>query len=1080
MPSRRSRRIAMSAALVLTALAATPSADQVGRGSGPGVPAALPVDPLRFRYLGPAPAGRIASAVGVPGDPSTYYLGAASGGIWKSTDRGATFVPIFDNQPVAAIGALALAPSDANIVWAGTGEPWVIRPSDVIGDGVYKSIDAGKTWQHAGLADTGRISRIVVHPTNPAVVFVCAVGRATGPQQERGLFRTETGGTSWQRVLFVNADTGCSGLSMDAANPNVLVAGMWQIEQHTWAQFSGGVGSGVYVSRDGGTRWTAVDNGLPKPPVGKIDVAIAPSNSKRVYALIQTADQGSLWRSDDAGASFKAVSWDRSLIGRGGYSIRLAVNPQNADGVLVANGSLHRSNDGGSTFSVAGGCGDCHDIWMDPKDPRRYVLTDDAGASIVSPQGNATVRLPIGQMYHVAVDNRVPYWIYSNRQDGGTMRGPSTTPEQTGNGRLTGSAASTAVAAGGRGAPAGRGRGAVPPAWETGLGGCGSGFTIPDPTDASIVWATCYGNRVTRWDARTRTARSVSPWMITLDSPPAESRYRCHWTAPIAFDPFDHATVYYGCQVIFKTSNGGQSWDVISPDLSTGDPSRVVSSGGIVGDNRGQFAGEVVYAIAASSVRRGVIWAGTNDGRVWITRDVGTTWTDVTKNVHMPAWGTVTQIHASTFDAGAAYIAVDYHLMDNREPFIFRTSDYGQTWTKVTGDLPSTHPLDYVLSVAENPNRQGMLFAGTGHAFYYSMDGGGHWTRFRDGLPPAPVTWIVVEPRSHDVVVSTYGRGLFVLPNISVFEQTGQTAFRPGTTLYTPRPGIRQARTGSAEFVFSLGAPPATPVQMQIFDESDQLIRTELVQNARAGLNRVVWDLRYDAPRPAALRTTPTEHPRIWDEPRFQNRDTRGITHWGVGGTTATPIAAPGRYTVRLILENRPFTQPFEVIADPAIGSPDADLVESTKMQVRIRDAINDTSEVVNRIEVVRRQIEDLLREHRGRDEFEKPLADLDRKILDVELRLVTRSDMLSDDQYFVEAYKVYLNLLWLGGAVGTGAGDEAGGADARPRDAAYQILGLLEQQLAAAKAGFAAIIEKDLPEFNRAMAGRLPEIRDR
>jgi hypothetical protein len=347
-------------------------------------------------------------------------------------------------------------------------------------------------------------------------------------------------------------------------------------------------------------------------------------------------------------------------------------------------------------------------------------------------------------------------------------------------------------------------------------------------------------------------------------------------------------------------------------------------------------------------------------------------------------------------------------------------------------------------------------------------------------LPPAPVTWIVVEPRSHDVVVSTYGRGLFVLPNISVFEQTGQTAFRPGTTLYTPRPGIRQARTGSAEFVFSLGAPPATPVQMQIFDESDQLIRTELVQNARAGLNRVVWDLRYDAPRPAALRTTPTEHPRIWDEPRFQNRDTRGITHWGVGGTTATPIAAPGRYTVRLILENRPFTQPFEVIADPAIGSPDADLVESTKMQVRIRDAINDTSEVVNRIEVVRRQIEDLLREHRGRDEFEKPLADLDRKILDVELRLVTRSDMLSDDQYFVEAYKVYLNLLWLGGAVGTGAGDEAGGADARPRDAAYQILGLLEQQLAAAKAGFAAIIEKDLPEFNRAMAGRLPEIRDR
>lgn len=1061
--SRRSRRRTVVGGLLAAAVLSAAFLVSAQRGGGPGVASTLPVDPLRFRYMGPAPAGRIASAVGIPGDPTTYYLGLASGGIWKSTDSGATFVPIFDDQPVAAIGALAIASSQPNVVWAGTGEAWVIRPSDVMGDGVYKSPDAGKTWQHMGLGDTGRIGRIVVHPTNPAIVFVCAVGRATGPQQERGVFRTVNGGTTWQRVLFVNADTGCSGLSIDAADPNVLVAGMWQIEQHPWAQLSGGPGSGVYLSRDGGTKWTKVEDGMPRPPVGKIDVAIAPSNSKRMYALIQTADQGSLWRSDDAGVSFRVVSWDRSLTGRAGYYIRLAINPQNADDVLVANSSFHRSSDGGLTFPGTGGCGDCHDIWMDPKDPRRYVLTDDAGAGIFSPQGNVTVRLPNGQMYHVAVDNRVPYWIYSNRQDDGTMRGPSTTPEQTGNGRLP--------------APGGRGAG---PAWEAGLGGCESGFTIPDPTNADVVWASCYGNKLTRWDARTRTARSVSPWMITLDSPPTDSKYRCHWTAPVAFDPFDHTTVYYGCQVIFETSNGGQSWTVISPDLSTKDPSRIVSSGGVVGDNLGQYTGEVVFAIAPSPVLKGLIWAGTNDGKIWHTRDAGTTWVDVSKNVNMPVWGTVAQIHPSTFDAGTAYVAVDYHLMDNREPFIYKTSDFGQTWKKVTGDLPAKHPLDYVMSVAENPNRRGMLFAGTGHGFYYSMDEGAHWTQLKDGLPPAPVTWIVVEPRYHDVVVSTYGRGLFILADISLLEQTGQTSAQPGTTLYAPRPAIRQARGGTAQFVFSLASAPTSPIQMQILDASGQLIRTQQVQGARAGLNRATWDLRYDPPRLVALRTTPKDNPRIWDEPRFQNRDTRGITHWGVGGATAAPIAAPGKYSVRIILENRPYTQPFEVIKDPAIASPDADVVESTKMQVRIRDDINETSDIVNRMEVVRKQIEDLLKDNRGRDEFEKPLVELDRKIMDVELQLVTRSDQLSDDKYFVEAYKVYLNLLWLGGAVGTGAGDEAGGAEYKPRDAAHEILDQLEKQLAAAKAAFANITDKELPEFNRAMAGKLPEIKDR
>jgi hypothetical protein len=1104
-----------------------PAAGQRGGGGG-GVPQSQPVAPLRFRYMGPAPAGRVAAAVGVPGDSTTYYLGSASGGVWKSTDGGESFIPVFDDQPVAAIGALAVAPSDPAQVWAGTGEAWVIRDSDIMGDGVYKSTDAGATWKNMGLGETGRIGRVIVHPTNPNIVFVCAIGRVTGPQPDRGVFRTTDGGATWQRVLFVNADTGCSGLSMDANDPNTLVAGTWQVVLHTWGEFSGmwpgytgTPGSGVYISHDGGTKWAKVDVGMPRPPVGKIDVAIAPSNSKRIYALIQTADQGSLWRSEDGGATFKVVSWDRTLIGRAGYYIRLAVNPTNPDDVFVLNSGYHRSADGGATFSGGGGgggagCGDCHDVWIDPRNAARVVLTDDGGAQISTGQGSVIrVSLPNGQMYHVATDNRVPYWIYSNRQDDGTMRGPSTTPEQTGRGCLPeppGAALAPAPPAGragrggggaaGRGAavaapsPCGSTTGAVGPAagggrgggrggtlaWQPGIGGCESGFTLPDLNDPDIVWASCYGNEVTRFDNRLGRARSVSPWIHTLDSEPNKAKYRCHWTPPLAIDPFDTKTVYYGCQVIFKTSDGGQNWSVISPDLSTQDPTRIVSSGGIVGDNLGQFYGELVFAIAPSKIQRGLIWAGTNDGKLWNTRDGGGHWTDVTKNVTgLPAWGTISQIDPSNFAAGTAYVAVDAHLNDDRKPYLFKTADFGQTWTRLSDTLPQGHPLDYVKSVAENPNKAGMVFAGTGHGFFYSMDDGAHWTRFKDGLPPAPVTWITIQKPAHDVVISTYGRGLFILPDITILEQTGQPMPPPVTRLFTPKPAFRMARSGQAEFLFSLASASPEPVRVEVLDGNGQLVRQLDVQGARAGLNRAEWDLRYEAPRTVALRTTPKENPEIWQETRFRGRDTRPVVHWGIGGTQTTgPIAAPGKYSVRLTVAGQTFTEPFDVLKDPAIPSSDADLVASTQVQIRIRDDMNAAADMANRLEVARKQVEDLLKANRGKDELEKPLLDLDKKLMDVELQVITRSDMMSDDKYYPEQYRVYMNLIWLNGVVNNGAGDVAGGAEYRPTTASVQVLDLIEKDLATAKAGFTTAVDKDLAAFNAAMAGKLPPIKDK
>jgi photosystem II stability/assembly factor-like uncharacterized protein len=1007
---------------------------------------------FRFRFIGPISGNRIASVAGVPGDPTTYYAGAASGGVWKTTDGGIRWVPIFDKEPVAAIGALAVAQSDPSVVWAGTGEAWAIRDSDVMGDGVYKSTDAGKTWRHMGLDATGRIGRIIVNPTDENNVFVCALGRMTGPQQERGVYRTTDGGKTWERVLFVDENTGCSGLSMDPENPRTLIAGTWQAAMHTWAEISGGPGSGIFISHDSGTTWKRImGHGLPKPPVGKIDVAIAPTDSNRMYALIQTADQGSVWRSDDGGENWRVVNWTRALIGRAGYYIRIAVSPANEDEVLIANSSFFHSVDGGVTFNQVPWGGDNHDIWIDPKNANRFALTNDGGMLITTLHGKSFTRvsLPIGQMYHVAVDNQIPYDVYSNMQDDGNMRGPST---------------SFGFAFGG----------GEQPGWDHGMGGCESGFTVPDPTDPDIVWATCYGDEVTRWDAKTKMAHSVSPWFHTLDSPPNDTKYRCHWTPPLAIDPFDHNTVYYGCQVIFKTSDAGQTWKVISPDLSTNDPSRIVSSGGIVGDNLGQFYGEVVFAIAPSQIRKGLIWAGTNDGQIWYTKDGGGHWTNTTKNISgMPPWGTVTSIEPSHFDPGTAYVSVDFHLMDNRDPFIYKTTDYGQTWTKISDGIPKGE-LSYIRIIAEDPNCKGLLFAGTGNDLYYSLDDGGHWKTLDDGLPHSPISWAVVQKQFHDLVVSTYGRGLYILDDITPLEQMAQKASDEPVRFFEPRATYRFARGARAILDFSLQSPTKSPVQIEILDAHNNVVRKLKGAPGKEGLNRADWDLRYDPPTLVALRTAAPDNPHIWEEPRFRGKDSRPITHWGIEGAQSGPLAAPGKYTVRLTVDGKSYTQPLTILRDPKSPGTDADIDASVKMLLRIRDDITATSEMVNQIEWMRKQLDDAADSLRGEKEkadLLKSIEDMQQKLQTVEYKLVSKVETNSDDKYYVAAYKVYLNLIWLNAEVGTGGGDVAGGADFAPTAAETEVLGLIEKDLETAKADYKTLMDKEVPAFNRSLA---------
>lgn len=1040
---------------------------------------------FKFRFVGPKTGNRIAAVAGIAGDPSTYYAGAASGGVFKSEDGGNIWVPVFDKQSAAAIGALAVAPSVPSTVWAGTGEAWAIRDSDVMGNGIYKSLDAGKTWTHMGLPQSGRIGRIIVHPTNPDIVFACVVGRMTGPQQERGVYRTTDGGQHWDRVLFADENTGCSGLSMDSHDPHTLVAGLWQVEMHPWGELSGGPGSGIYISHDGGSKWSRIEeHGLPKSPVGKIDVAVSPTNSKRIYALIQTKDQGSVWRSDDAGEKWRRVNSQRALIGRAGYYIRLAVSPGSDNEVLVANSSFHQSLDGGENFHEVRWGGDTHDIWIDPTNADRFVITDDAGLIITTVHGRGfhRVTLPIGQMYHVAVDNQIPYYFYSNMQDDGNLRGPSVPLD---------------------GPEAG---------WDRHMGGCESGFTIPDTTEPNVVWATCYGNSVTRWDARYKEAHSVSPWKHTLDSPADELKYRCHWTSPIAIDPFDHNSVYYGCQLIFRTSDAGATWSEVSPDLTLKNAAHLGPSGGIVGDNLGQFYGAVVFAIAPSKIQQGLIWAGTNDGQIWITQDAAAHWTNVGPHLPgLPAGGTITSIAPSSFAAGSAYVSIDLHLLNNRDPFIYKTTDFGKSWKRISGDLPK-HELSYVRTITDDPNCAGLLFAGLGNGLFYSLDEGVHWTQIKTGVPPAPVTWAVVQPNFHDLVISTYGRGLYILDDITPLEQMAKHRSDAAVVLFEPRSAYRFIRGPRAMLNFTLKAEPKSPIQFEIMDAQGTVIRKLEPKEPKdlvAGLNRVVWDLRHDSPRVVALKTQAPDNSHVWEEPRFRDTDFRPITHWGSKPGEVGPIVQPGAYSVRLTVEGQTFTQPLTVLPDPhAPGSP-ADIELSVKTLLEIRNDINQASDLVNHIEGIRKQFEVIEaglrppkksdkpkapkavegddddddaepskapplvlseRQEQQKQELLKTIETLDKQIETVETRLVSQALRNSDDKYFVEPYGTYLDLIWLNAEVGTGGGDVAGSADFAPRAAQLQLLQTYEEEIRSAASDFEKIVRDRLPQLNQAL----------
>jgi photosystem II stability/assembly factor-like uncharacterized protein len=1031
------------------------------------------VDALRYRYIGPV-GNRVTSVAGVPGQPYVYYAGAASGGIFKTLDGGIHWEAIFDGQPVSSIGSLAVAPSDPNIVWAGTGEAW-IRSHISVGQGIYKSTDAGKTWKLMGLEKTGRIGHLAIDPKNPDIVLACALGHAYGPQQERGVFRTTNGGATWERVLFTDENCGCSDIVMDPNNPRILFAGMWPLEIHTWGRESGGPGSGLFMSRDGGATWKKLTgHGLPTRTTGKFALAIARSNSNRVYALIETGDgvpykgqetdRGKLWRSDDGGENWRLVSYDRTLGGRTHYYFRVAVSPDNENEAYFLTAAYTVSLDGGETTRASAGFGnspggDNHDIWIDPTDPNRMAVANDAGVSLSVTRGRAwqRIQLPIAQIYHVTTDNRVPYYVYGNKQDGPSYRGPSRT--------------------GGGGGGGGFGGGIPRSAW-TGVAGGESGWATPDPVDNNIIWSSASGSGsvggiVERFDLRTGRSRNVEVWPDQVNgSTAADLKYRFVWTAPLTISPHDHNRVYIGSQFVHVTTDGGNSWQVISPDLTSNDKSRQGFSGGLTGDNIGVEYAPVVFAIAESPKEAGVIWAGTNDGIVQITRDGGKNWTNVTRNIpNMLSWGTVSNIEPSRYDAGTAYITVDGHQVNNRDPFIYKATDYGKTWKAITNGIPHTM-LSYAHCVREDPVRQGLLYVGTEGGLFVSYDDGANWQPLQNNLPHAPVYWITIQEQFNDLVIATYGRGFWILDDLTPLQQLTVEVQNSPAHLFTPRPAYRfrgltvpysssddptagQNPPYGASINYYLRAASKAEPSIKIVDAEGKTVRT--IRGPRnAGMNRVWWDLRTEQSKEVRLRTAPAYAPEM----RLNAEGWRPLPEGG----RMTILVPPGTYTVKLSVDGQEFSQSLTVLKDPNAGDSDADIQKQTAMLFDLRKDLESAADMVNQIESIRAQLENLKPLLRG-DDLKTAANDLDKKLVDLEENLIQRKFTGQGQDTVRFPPKLISKLNYLAGGVSSG--------DFPPNTQQQDVHAMFKLQLANLRRLLDETVSQDLGNFNRLLRDR-------
>jgi photosystem II stability/assembly factor-like uncharacterized protein len=882
-------RLLRRSALVLVASATLAAALSISGHAAPDVVPPSLYSGFEWRLIGPYRGGRVLSVTGVPSEPDTYYLGAAIGGVWKTTDGGHLWRPLFDAEDVQSIGAIAVAPSNPDVVYVGTGESDP-REDVSFGDGMYKSIDAGKTWTHIGLADTQHIARIVIDPSNPDIVLVAAVGHIFGPNAERGVFRTTDGGATWQKVLYKDEQTGAIDLESDPAHPTVLYAALWQMSRKPWLLSSGGPLSGLYKSTDEGVTWTPIaGHGLPEGVLGKIGISVAPgTNGRRVYALIE-AKAGGLYRSDDGGETWELVNSQHLLWSRAWYFTRVVAHPTAPDAVYITGNAFWKSIDGGKTFkqiTIPGG--DNHDVWINPHSPSHLIEGHDQGI-VISVDGGATWdkrnNLPIGQFYHASTDQAFPFGIYGAQQDMGAIR----------------------IANAGWG-------GITDKDWHDIGGDDGEcGYVWPLPGDPRYVVAGGYNGALTIFDSLSHQLRDIAPWSNASGGHPAsEMKYRFTWTSPVVFSPTDPHALYMGSQYLMQTTDLGQSWKIVSPDLTRNDGSKQVLSGGpITKDNASVEYYDVIFSIAPSPVERGLIWIGTDDGLVQKTTNGGATWLKVTPP-GVPEWAKISLIEASRFDASTAYVAVDAHKLDDMTPYIFRTRDGGRTWTRITNGLAAP---GFVYSVREDPKRRGLLFAGTETGIDVSFDDGDSWQPLQFNLPHTSVRDITVN--GDTLVIATHGRSFWAIDDISPLRQAAADIAGESLHLFTPATAVRMHEADTYTMpttpagenppdgaVFNYYVGPSTAGKLTIDVRDAQGRRAFFASSAKGeesattalaatpGMHRVVWDLRY--PLPALIRTA-----------AYDERSPRGV------------VAVAGQYRVTLSMGDRHVTAPLTVTNDP-------------------------------------------------------------------------------------------------------------------------------------------------------------------
>ena len=993
---------------------------------------------LKYRNIGPAAGGRLTRAAGVPGDANTFYAATASGGVWKSTDGGATWKPIFDDQPISSIGSIAIAPSDPNVVYVGSGEA-NIRGNVAAGNGIYKSVDAGKTWTHVWKQE-GQIGTMTVDPRDASVAFAAVLGHAFGPNPERGVYRTRDGGRTWQQVLKKDDRTGASDVALDPSNPNIVFAGFWQAQRKPWDMTSGGPGSSLWVSRDGGDTWKQLtEKGLPEGPWGKVGVAVAPSDGRRVYAIIE-AEKGGLFRSNDGGESWTLATADRRLRQRAWYYSTITVHPANRDEVWIPNVPMLKSTDGGTSFKVVSGIhhGDHHDAWFDPKNPRRMIAANDGGADVSTDGGETwnTTLMPIAQFYHVNVDSSVPYRVHGAMQDLGTSSTPSNSLDRSGITRAH---------------------------WFS-VGGGEAGHTVSDPSDPNIVYAGEYLGYISRYDHRTRQARHVGAWPENPSGHGGEKlRYRFQWTAPIATSPHDPKVVYHAGNVLFRTSDGGQTWSVISPDLTTNDKSKQGWAGGpITGDNTGVETFCTIFAVAESPRQKDLIWAGSDDGLVHVTRDGGKTWKNVTKNVPgLPAFATVSLIEPSPFEAGTAWLVVDNHRQDDMRPYLWRTTDFGESWTSLAGKLPQDV---YLHAVREDPKKEDQLYLGTERGVMFSSDAGQTWRGLKLNLPTVAVHDLRV--KDNDLVVGTHGRAIWIFDDLTPIREwsarVGSSAahlFQPTETIrWRYHRGGREKNAGEnppqgALVYFWLKEKPKGDVTIEVLDARSRVVRTlsskarepwgaaedeeapkaELKQDA--GLQRAVWDLRWEG-------SSLIKNARI-----------------DYGDPSEGPLAVPGTYTLRLSADGHQQTAKLIVGPDPRVQHSQADLEAHQAFALDVRDAISRLAGGVNRLKSVREQLQGHVNVLEG-DRRASELTGMSKA-------LIERLDKLEARLHNPEAEVAYDILARQGGAklysrlspllmfVNEG--------DGPPTQGMREVFTLQQKELAELEGELAGLLERDL-----------------